>query len=281
MKVILAVDGSKYGRWAAQWIGRMPFATQPVVKAVHVVDLAALQAPFVVQPTMIGYEPFFQVEARRLEARAKRVKAETAALFASFKLSTKVVMEKGQVSPTILKHAGGRGSLVVLGNRGLGNFDRFFLGSVSSQVTLHASCSVLVVKQPPRPVRRILLAVDGSRASDRAMQFLLRQWRPAKKRGIEVTVLYVLPSFAYSEVAVAGIELAHRYANRLEAAGYRVKEAYQPGDPAEEIVKAAKTLKADLVVAGAKGLSAVGRFLLGSVSTKLVRHSPCSILIVR
>jgi nucleotide-binding universal stress UspA family protein len=55
----------------------------------------------------------------------------------------------------------------------------------------------------------------------------------------------------------------------------------RPGDPAEEIVKAAKTLKADLLVAGAKGLSAVGRFLLGSVSTKLVRHSPCSILIVR
>jgi nucleotide-binding universal stress UspA family protein len=281
MKVVVAVDGSKYGRWAAQWIGRMPFAKRPAVKAVHVVDLAALQAPFVVQPTMIGYEPFFQAEARRLEARAKRVKEETAALFASFKLSTKVVMEKGQVSPTILKHAGGRESLVVLGNRGLGNFDRFFLGSVSAQVMLHAPCSVLVVKQPPRPVRRILLAMDGSRASDRAMQFLLRQWRPAKKRGIEVTVLYVLPSFAYSEVAVAGIKLAHRYADRLAAAGYGVKEAYRPGDPAGEIIAAAKSRRADLVVAGAKGLSAVGRFLLGSVSTKLVRHCPCSIMVVR
>lgn len=281
MKVVVAVDGSKYGRWAAQWVGRIPFVKRPDVRAVHVVDLAALQAPFVVQPTMIGYEPFFQAEARRLEARAKRVKAETAALFASFKLPAKVAMEKGQVSPMILKHAGGRESLVVLGNRGLGNFDRFFLGSVSAQVMLHAPCSVLVVKQPPRPVRRILLAMDGSRASDRAMQFLLRQWRPAKKRGIEVTVLYVLPSFAYSEVAVAGIKLVHRYADRLAAAGYGVKEAYRPGDPAGEIIAAAKSRRADLVVAGAKGLSAVGRFLLGSVSTKLVRHCPCSIMVVR
>ena len=96
-----------------------------------------------------------------------------------------------------------------------------------------------------------------------------------------MTVLYVLPSFAYSDVAVAGINLAHHYADKLEVAGYRVREAYRLGDPAEEIVRAAKGLKADLVVAGAKGVNAVSRFLLGSVSTKLVRHCPCSILIVR
>lgn len=281
MKVVVAVDGSKYGRWAAQWIGRMPFATRPAVEAVHVVDLAALRAPYVAQPTMIGYAPFFQAEARRLEARAKRVKAETAALFASCKLPAKVAMEKGQVSSAILKHAGGRGGLLVLGNRGLGNFDRFFLGSVSSQVTLHASCSVLVVKQPPRPISRILLAVDGSKASDLAVQFLLREVKPAKHYGFAVTVLHVLPPFSYSQVAMAGITVTHRYANKLAAAGYRVREAYVPGDPADEIVKAAKRLKADLLVAGAKGLGAVGRFLFGSVSTKLVRHCPCSIMVIR
>ncbi len=281
MKVVVAVDGSKYGRWAAQWIGRMPFATQPAVEAVHVVDLAALRAPFVVQPVRPRYVPFVQSEARWLEARAVRVRKDTAVLFSALKIPARVAVEKGPVPLTIIKQAGGRGGLVVLGNRGLGNFDRFFLGSVSAQVTLHASCSVLVVKQPPRPIRRILLAVDGSKASERALHFLLREWRPAKKRGIEVTVLYVLPSLAYARVAMAGIVVTHRYANKLEAAGYRVKEAYVPGDPADEIIAAAKSRRADLVVAGAKGLSAVGRFLLGSVSTKLVRHCPCSIMVVR
>lgn len=281
MKLVVAVDGSKYGRWAVQWIGRMPFAKAPTVRAVHVVDLAALRAPFVPQPAMIGYEAYLQSEKKRLENRARKVAAETASLLKSLKLRGTVAVEKGHVAPAILAHAGGRESFVVLGNRGLGNFDRFFLGSVSAQVTLHAPCSVLVVKQPPRPIRRILLAVDGSKASDRALHFLLREWRPAKKGGIEVAVLYVLPPFAYSEVAVAGINLAHRYADKLAAAGYRVKEAYVPGDPADEIVAAVKSRRADLVVAGAKGLSAVGRFLLGSVSTKLVRHSSCSIVVVR
>ncbi len=281
MKVLVAADGSKYGQWAAQWIGRIPFAKRPDVRAVHVVDLASLRAPFVVQPAMLGYVPFIQSEASRLETRAKRVRADTAALLSALKLPARVTVEKGPIALTILKRAGGHGHLVALGNRGLGDFDRFFLGSVSQQVMLHAPCSVLVVKQAPRPISRILLAVDGSKASDLAVRFLLREAKPATRKGFTVTVLHVLPPFAYSQVAMAEITVTHRYANKLAAAGYRVKEAYLPGDPADEIVKAAKRLRADLVVAGAKGLGAVGRFLLGSVSTKLVQHSPCSILIVR
>jgi nucleotide-binding universal stress UspA family protein len=281
MKVLVAVDGSKFGRWAAQWVGRIPFVNRLDVRAVHVVDLASLRAPFMVQPAMLGYVPFVQSEAKRLAVRAKKVRKETASLLSAMGIPAQVTVERGPVPLTIIKRAGGHGHLVVLGNRGLGDFDRFFLGSVSQQVTLHAPCSVLVVKQPPRPIRRILLAVDGSKASDLAVRFLLREMKPAKHYGTAVTVLHVLPPFAHSQVAMAEITVTHRYANRLASAGYRVKEAYLPGDPADEIVKAAKHLKADLVVAGAKGLGAVGRFLLGSVSTKLVRHCPCSILIVR
>lgn len=281
MNVVAAVDGSKYGRWVAQWIGAMPFAKRPAVTAVHVVDLAALRAPFVPQPAMIGYEVYLQAEKKRMEHRASKIAADTTALLTSLTLRGTVTVEKGPVAPTILAHADGRVGLVVLGNRGRGNFDRLFLGSVSSQVALHAPCSVLVVKQPPRPIRRILLAVDGSKTADRALRFLLRELKPAKPGEIEVMVLYVLPPFVSSDVALGGINLAHRDADRLEALGYCVREAYRPGDPADEIVAAAKTWRADLGVVGAKGMSAVTRFFLGSVSSKLTRHCPCSILIVR
>jgi nucleotide-binding universal stress UspA family protein len=53
------------------------------------------------------------------------------------------------------------------------------------------------------------------------------------------------------------------------------------GHPADEIMKAAERHGTDLVVCGAKGLGAVARFFLGSVSTKLVQHSACSVLVVR
>ena len=59
--------------------------------------------------------------------------------------------------------------LAVLGTRGRTAIKRFLLGSVSEHVLTHASCSVLVVKEPPRWIRRrrkrgvkVILPIDGS-----------------------------------------------------------------------------------------------------------------------
>jgi len=56
---------------------------------------------------------------------------------------------------------------------------------------------------------------------------------------------------------------------------------YQLGKPAEEIMKAAVEHDADLIVMGAQGLGAIDRFLLGSVSTRVVQHATCAVLVVR
>jgi nucleotide-binding universal stress UspA family protein len=185
------------------------------------------------------------------------------------------------VASTILKQAG-RAGLVVLGSRGMGALDRFMLGSVSTQVTQHAPCSVLVVKQPPRPIRRILLATDGSKPSRKALRFLLREFRPeATGQRVSVLVMHVIPFLNYPELKATGAALAHRDAMKLAEAGYEVEELCQLGQPADELIKVADHRKVDLIVSGAKGLGAVARFLLGSVSTKLVQHGTCSILVVR
>jgi nucleotide-binding universal stress UspA family protein len=281
MNIVLAVDGSKYSRWATDWVHELPLVRPGRVTAVHVVNVAALRAPFMVQPTMIGCEGFIQAEAKRLETQAKQVATSTRKLLSWLRNGAKVMVKKGAVAPTILNQATGRGTLIVLGQRGVSNLDRFFLGSVSTQVSLHARCSVLVVKGPARPVRRMLLAVDGSKSSDQALQFLLKQMSPTSNGRIEVQVLQVLPPFAYTREAMACVARTTRYAQKLETAGYIVKDTIRAGDPAEEIIKAAASFHADLLVVGAKGLSAVGRFLLGSVSSKLIRHSPSSILVVR
>jgi nucleotide-binding universal stress UspA family protein len=53
------------------------------------------------------------------------------------------------------------------------------------------------------------------------------------------------------------------------------------GDPREAIVRAAADWPADLLVVGARGLGAVARLVLGSVSGHVVHHAPCPVLIVR
>ena len=52
------------------------------------------------------------------------------------------------------------------------------------------------------------------------------------------------------------------------------------GDPAEAILEVAESVHADLIVVGARGLGLVGRFIRGSVSTKVAHHSSCDVLVV-
>jgi len=287
MNVLIAVDGSQYGEWATEWAAKIPFVRTPKIAAIHVVDTVSLRAPVMPQPVLIGIEPFIHQELKRLEAHAKKAVTDTKALLSSLKMKGSVILEKGAVAPSILKHAAKRGGLVIVGSRGLDALDRFMLGSVSTRVTQHAPCSVLVVKESARPLRRIVLAIDGSTASQKAVQFLLRTMRPRSvdpNEGtvpIQVAVVHVMPYLQYSEVKETGQALVHYYADKIADAGYQIQEVPRLGNPADEVMNVADQHKADLIVCGAKGLGAIARFLLGSVSTKIVQHSSCSVLVVR
>ena len=281
MNIVIGVDGSKYGRWAAGWAARLPVSKPVRVTAVHAVDLTYLKAPFMHQYAVIGNEPFLRAEVRRIEDLSKRVVRETRAMLSSLRLSGKAVCEKGAAAKTLLRHAK-RGDLIAVGSRGFDALDRFLLGSVSTQVVLHAPCSVLIVKEPPRPVHRLVVAVDGSAASEKAIRFVLQDLLPQwQLRSTEIVLVHVMPLLKYPEVKEAGKKLFKRYVDRLVNAGFAVTEAPRLGRPADEIIAGAKQKQADLIVMGAKGLGAVGRFILGSVSTRVTQNSPCSVLVVR
>jgi nucleotide-binding universal stress UspA family protein len=68
---------------------------------------------------------------------------------------------------------------------------------------------------------------------------------------------------------------------QLINAGFTAEPIYKIGDPAEEIMKVAAKQHADMIVMGAKGLSAIDRILLGSVSTRVVQYANCPVLVVR
>ncbi|MCK5636745.1 MAG: universal stress protein, partial [Thermoplasmatales archaeon] len=53
------------------------------------------------------------------------------------------------------------------------------------------------------------------------------------------------------------------------------------GDPADEILITAKKQEANIIILGYKGYGKEGRFLLGSVTDKVVRHASISVLVVR
>jgi nucleotide-binding universal stress UspA family protein len=188
--------------------------------------------------------------------------------------------------------------LVVVGSHGFGPFKRFLLGSVSNSVVRHANTSVLVARgEADQSPGRVLLAIDGSKESHRATRVAVEV---AGATGSELHFLSVLettqllPQMPYpgpeawemsgsiEEAEQNARRLLSRVSERVEAGGGTVEESHLAvGKPDKEIVGLAGKLDADLIVLGSRGLGAVGRVLLGSVSDSVVRHALCSVLVVR
>ncbi len=287
MNVLVATDGSKYGRWALNWVATLPFIDPPRVTALHVLDIAALRAPFLAQPEIAGNERYIQEEIHRMEARSAKALKEAKQQLASLNLMGTARKEQGAVAPTILKRASKRDGLLVVGSQGLDALDRFMLGSVSTNLIHHAACPVLVIRGEASPLRRMILATDGSDASAKALKFVLAKFRPDGSAGkggrapIHVCVLHVMPLIMYPGLEAASKKLLEQSVQKLIKAGFTAEPLCYLGNPAEEIMKTASQQQADLIVMGAQGLGAIARFLIGSVSTRVVQHANCAVLVVR
>ncbi len=287
MNVLVAHDGSNHGRWAMEWVGQLPLASQPTVTVLHVIDKASVRSSFLAQPVVWGVnEEAIEEESDQLDARAKETAEQAKQYLLAMGLKGKVVRAKGAVGTTILEKAPKRDGLVIVGSRGLDRLDRFALGSVSTDVSLQAPCPVLIVKEEPRPTARMVFATDGSKAAEKALQFLMEKMAPhtSLQSGglpIEVMLIHVVPSLDDPKVEQAGTLLLQQAGDKLIRAGYQVDKFLSMGDAAEEILKLAANKKADLIITGARGLGAIERFLLGSISTNIVHNSPSSVLIVR
>jgi nucleotide-binding universal stress UspA family protein len=131
---------------------------------------------------------------------------------------------------------------------------------------------------------KIMLAYDGMERSKHALE---KTAGLAENRGADVTILSVVPEsearasksgghrflapHAHEDVAVA-----HKY---LAEGGVAAEMKVVYGDPVDEIRREALDGGYDLIVVGSRELGPVGRVVLGSVSARLVKESPCPVLV--
>jgi hypothetical protein len=106
MKAVVGVDGSKSSEWALGWLGEMPFRTAPRVTAIHAMDLQSVRPPFIVQPTVSGYEPDEGEAIHLLESRAKQVEAETKRRFVKLGLKDSVHVVQDKIAQALIEQAG-------------------------------------------------------------------------------------------------------------------------------------------------------------------------------
>jgi universal stress protein A len=142
-------------------------------------------------------------------------------------------------------------------------------------------------------IRRILHATDFSPASRRAFDTALAM---AKSLNAKLTIAYVLAPVVtvpdqYIDAATLdrldqqarqwSTQHLERLAARAQKAGVKGVVALRDGDPADQIVRACRATKSDIIVVGTHGRRGLPKFFLGSVAERVVSTASCPVVTVR
>lgn len=139
-------------------------------------------------------------------------------------------------------------------------------------------------------MQRILVAHDGSKASDKALRKALEI---ALSMNSSLTVLAVVPELYLTELSDVDRQRItevlkretednmERIRKSLSGKSIEIKFLVREGDPAEKILETAHKMKVDLIVTGSHGKHGTKKFLIGSVSAKVVEYSKCPVLVVK
>ena len=288
MRILLATDGSDDARAAAAWLSQFPLAGGSELRVVSAVTGPA--STLVMRPV----QAFLISLKGEAELAAEIARAALAPRFQT--VDTQVA--EGDARNVILRAAEAwPADLIVLGARGLGAVASALLGSVSIGVARHAHCSVMVVKAGTPRLRGALVAIDGSSHSEAAVEFLTQLPLDA---AVVVRLVGVVERPRYpatTPAVVAGLvrEAIEKLTEERRAALdtalanaaarlTRVKILERQilvGRVVDEIVEAAGRPDVDLVVVGARGVGALERIMLGSVSEGVLRHVNLPVLIVK
>ena len=297
MRILCAVDGSEWSQWGVQALETLAGREPEEVMLLHVVDPSTFQAgrgrnPVAEKRALAAMEKAGGILLREAE-RSARVALSQAVTGPRTKYHR--VLAHGPLARTIARQAQRvKADLILIGSRGLSDIQGFLLGSISRQVASIARCSVFVVKQPIQQLTRVTLAVDDSKHSRAAARFLRSRILPesatttilssAERPVTDLAVRY-LSKAQVAELERPVVERATRLVSTLRDEflkdGYAVDTDVQMNHIIDTIVKHVEANHTDLLVIGSRDLTKSERLYLGSVSESLLRHAPCSVLIVR
>ncbi|MBM3225630.1 MAG: universal stress protein [Candidatus Tectomicrobia bacterium] len=305
MKILIAYDGSQCADAALHDLQRAGLPQHAEALIVAIADVVPPPA----QPLAETYPTQVPPAVRRAwqEAATAVEEAHTLAQRACAQVQTlfphwQVQAEASADSPAwgVIKQADAwHPDLLVVGSHGRSALGRLVLGSVSQTVVREAHCAVRVARagrQSSETPAQLVIGVDGSPDARAAVDTMAARRWPA---GSTVTLGAVLdarllvslmptPPFdeAWTRAGDAATTervqaLLQPLLPPLQAAGLTVTTLIRDGDPKHLLPEIAAQCEADCLVVGARGLSRIERFLLGSVSTAVAARAHCSVEIIR
>ena len=279
--ILVATDGTTAGEAAFRAAVHIAAKSSSSVQVMVVVEPLPVLVP---DPSLIT-EPLV-ASPEMLNAVRDRVLSQLRG-FAPSGLQWKVEVEYGKPSAEIVKKARDRDAqLIVIGLVHHSVVDRILDGDTALEVVRQSRAPVLLASAEWKALpTRVVIAVDFSPESMHAARAGLRLLGD----GATVVLAHVRPRVTvYDEMGiweeeyedVAGKELKKFAATLNTPAGVRVEQVILSGSPSAAVLELAEKNDADLIVAGTRGAGLMQRLLLGSVATRLMRHSTRSLLIV-
>ena len=280
LPLLVAYDGSQDARSALQWA-----AHESLRSGVPVHVLAVNE---ILPPTWGGVGGMVVVtEGYVLDSSAVLEEAAKALADAGVVDAT-TSQRTGPVVAELLQAAGAASALVI-GSQGHGSAGEALLGSVSQHLARHATCPVVVVREPhDADARRIVVGIDGSPTSAAALAYACQR---AETTGETVVALHGWhvrsPSTDVWAAQPRSVDVGERERLLAESvAGVRVdhpdvrlEQEVVLVAPEQALVDASAS--ASLVVVGSRGLGWFSGLLLGSVSQAVLHRAACPVAVVR
>lgn len=296
-KILLALDGSKLSESILPYARSLAKGLRVAVELLHATDPDVISA--LVDPSSGRYADVVEVDMKRkglgyLERVAGSFPDPTAvSCSVAVGKPAEVIVEIAAADPA---------TLVAMATHGRSGIQRWLLGSVANGVLHTTTRPLLLVRSTGKterngvaPLKKVIVPLDGSSLAE---QVLPQVAALAKKMDMEVLLLQAYglsPSVHLSaEVSVSNLKQLVRQM-REEAQGYldqilqrlrleglqRVSTLIFEGDAAEHIIEVARKTPDSLVAMCTLGRSGVARFVLGSVTDKVVRHCGDPVLVIR
>jgi len=190
--------------------------------------------------------------------------------------------------------------LVVMPTHGRTGLKHVFLGSTAERIVQHSSCPVLVTRGSALQansgsrfrINTILVPVDFSNCSREGLRYAIAF---AKEFGAKIILLHATYlGYVYSSEGTAIYDLpalqmaARKTAERkmrelvrsVNFGAVKFETAFTDGSPVIDICAFAKNHDVDLIITSTHGFTGFTHVLIGSIAEQVVRHAPCSVLVV-
>lgn len=279
-KILVAIDGSKYGQYASDFGFMLAAKLNASLSAQHVVDPRLVD--LFVEPEFaaeLGFGRSVETTDKVMSGLRKMGKliltlfGDSASVHA---LKIDAFLDEGYIVDEILKRSQ-QFDLIVLGHRGRSARllpTELMIGSIAERVAVGSRSPVLIAANKPESIRQVLVAFDGSEPSVGA---LLMAEQLAKAIDKPLKAIYVAHNAEAATEGKFAIAQGEQY----------LKEHWESpvfslaiGKSADVLLKEAATT-GSLLVLGAYGFKDPDQVVMGSTATKVIRKTDTSVLIYR